>query len=478
MLLTTYESFLQQLFDWIFPAGFLTIQYGIWFVVGSFIISVLSILLLKTPDEKWSEIARRILIIGGMLVLGLFSPVILGFYIAFLFSTNLLAIKIKSSLHRPKKFLIVFLNILGILGVIGASGVLIFFWRLVELYLIDAGFLLGIIFHLIKPIRKITLNLNSKILSASKIRIGIAFGIAFIVLCGLFAMTGFIRPYNPAPEEYTPTGTMDLKVVTYNLRQGTGREKNKYDYWQYRKDNMVAYIDTFDADFICVQEAFHFQITYLTHDLTNRSYGYTGIGRQDGTYGGEHSAILFDKERFHYITGGSFWLSETPYIPSHFNSGDDSSHRICSWARFEEITSNAQICVFSVHYGFGHIFRTEASKLITARIVEYSGGVPVILAGDFNLNKSSSGFEYLENYGAKPLQSSFHLVNVPSTYETDTYNGFNITYNNPDNMIDLIFISQAITVHTCIVSNTTYNGPDGLPHFPSDHNPVIMTCKV
>ena len=61
---------------------------------------------------------------------------------------------------------------------------------------------------------------------------------------------------------YAPYGTMDVTLVTYNIRLGTAIEDNRYDFWKFRKDWIVGYINSFDADFLCLQEAYHFQIRY------------------------------------------------------------------------------------------------------------------------------------------------------------------------------------------------------------------------
>ena len=96
---------------------------------------------------------------------------------------------------------------------------------------------------------------------------------------------------------------MDLTVVSYNIRNGAGSgEKNPYDNWDQRQDNLVDYMNTMDADFICVQEAYSFQMKYLTDNLDVRSYDYIGIGRDDGAFAGEYAGVLFDNSKFDLIS--------------------------------------------------------------------------------------------------------------------------------------------------------------------------------
>jgi endonuclease/exonuclease/phosphatase family metal-dependent hydrolase len=474
-----FSSFWEMLFQYLFPGGYLTIKQGYWITLIIFGLSSLSILLhMKSIGKK--KTFYYFLLNFGMLAITVFIPALLGLYTGFLFSNGIYSIKAhRKSLPLLNRILIVILNCMGILGIIGACGIFIFFWRYVYDYMLAGGFIVGIILYLITPIRAFYFSLPEN-LSVSRIKkIGLATGICFIVLTGAFSCLGFIRPYEPAPDIYTPSGSMDITLVTYNIRLGTGIEDNKYDFWKYRKDNIAMVMDNFDADFICIQEAFNFQIRYLTKTLQNRTYSLFGAGRDDGVVGGEHAGILFDSERFEVITGGNFWLSDYPYWPSNTWPSQHHANRVISWARFREISTDEQIFVCSVHYDSGEEWRQKANVMLNERIAEYSGDIPTIVAGDFNLNTSMSYWNLLENYGTKPLQSAYNIVHGPPPHYNTTFSGFDpATSTHTSFMIDFIFVSADVSVSTCDILNDTYTGPDGLTHYASDHYPVKATLSV
>ena len=45
-------------------------------------------------------------------------------------------------------------------------------------------------------------------------------------------------------------------------------------------------------------------------------YDYVGVGRDDGKEDGEFSPVFYKKDKFEFIDGSTFWISETPDVPS------------------------------------------------------------------------------------------------------------------------------------------------------------------
>ena len=472
-----FTSFWERVFQIVFPGGFLTIKFGLWYMLGALIISSLSLLLQRKIYNSKKILSTVILNVCIMAVF-MFVPILLGVYIGILVCNSFYSMKTHRNLPLRNKILLGILNGIGILGMVASSGIIIFFWRFLVSFVILGGFIGGILSYLVKPVRNFFFSFPLEITSQIIKTACITTSIMFIVLGGLFTSTGFIRPYIPAAKVYSPSGAMNITLVTYNIRLGTGIEEDKYDFWKYRKDNLVEYIDSFNADFLCIQEAYHFQIRYLIRTLDTRTYKYVGAGRDDGVISGEHACILFDSVKYRVITGGNFWLSDYPFYPSQTWHGTHNKDRVVTWVRFAEIASNEEIVVVSVHYDSGAEFRQKANILLNERIVQYSGNVPVIIGGDFNYNSSMSGWELMENYGTKPLQSAYHIIHGIGPHLIDTTNSFDLTYDSPTNMIDFFFVSADVTVTSCEVLQDTYIGPDTLEHFPSDHFPVIMQCLV
>ena len=68
-----------------------------------------------------------------------------------------------------------------------------------------------------------------------------------------------------------------------------------------------------DVDILGIQEALPNQIDYLSNQL--KDYNYIGKGRNGGN-SGEYSAIYFKSEKISLKEEETFWLSETPRVPS------------------------------------------------------------------------------------------------------------------------------------------------------------------
>jgi hypothetical protein len=129
----------------------------------------------------------------------------------------------------------------------------------------------------------------------------------------------------------------NLIVATFNIRMDTPNDN--LDSWKHRKDMVNGLIRFHDFDVFGIQEGFHHQIMDI---LEPGGYDYVGVGRDDGKDAGEHSAIIYKKERLLVLDEGNFWLSETPDVPG---KGWDATccNRICSWAKFKDIHSNESV---------------------------------------------------------------------------------------------------------------------------------------
>ena len=103
-----------------------------------------------------------------------------------------------------------------------------------------------------------------------------------------------------------------LNVATYNLRMDT--PSDNLDAWEHRKENVNGLIRFHDFDIVGTQEGFHHQLLDIT---AAGDYAYVGVGRDDGINEGEHSAIVYKKDRFEVLNSGDFWFSETPETPSY-----------------------------------------------------------------------------------------------------------------------------------------------------------------
>ncbi len=223
-----------------------------------------------------------------------------------------------------------------------------------------------------------------------------------------------------------------LTVISYNIRYNNPDDGDNI--WENRRDNAVIMVNMENPDFLCVQEAYYVQLSYLLNSL--QKYSYIGLGRDDGKQGGEHMAILYRKDRFEVVAHGDFWLSETPDVCSR--GWDAVCHRIVTWGYFLDKQTGKHVYCFNTHLDHvGEVARRESVKLITQRIKEIvkDKKAPVFLTGDFNSDINSEIFDPLK----KVLKQA--RKDAPVTDSKGTFNGWGSAPNNI--VIDHIFYKNA-----------------------------------
>jgi endonuclease/exonuclease/phosphatase family metal-dependent hydrolase len=232
--------------------------------------------------------------------------------------------------------------------------------------------------------------------------------------------------------------------------------------WSYRKEAVKALVRYHDFDIFGTQEGFLHQLRDVC-ELPE--YTYFGAGRDDGKEAGEHSAIVYRKDRFTILDSGNFWLSETPDTPG---KGWDATccNRICSWAKFKDKLSGAEFYFFNVHFDHqGVVARRESGQLMIEKIRQIAGDAPVIATGDYNSTPETEQIQALSAF----LHDARSVSEQPPYGPEGT---FNRRFSNPigKNRIDYIFTSDAFRVAKYAVL-TDYRE---FPFYPSDHQPVVV----
>ncbi len=252
-------------------------------------------------------------------------------------------------------------------------------------------------------------------------------------------------------------------VASFNIRLDTPRDGNNA--WQYRKDLANDLIAFHDFDIFGVQEAYKHQLDDICR---MEQYAVTGQGRDGGTKG-EHSAIIYKKERFTLLQSGDFWYSDTPH---KVGKGWDATccNRICSWGKFKDNLSGKTFFFFNSHFDHqGKVARRESAKLLLAKIAEIAGDYPVFSVGDYNAEPETEPMQI--------LVSSGKLLNAYETTQTPPYGTIGTFHNyrleGPfERRIDHI-------LHTCEISILKYAALNETPHgrFPSDHYPIMVVAE-
>lgn len=287
-----------------------------------------------------------------------------------------------------------------------------------------------------------------------------------------FVMVVFlITACNNVSGNYDRMDGHPFKVMTYNIRYDNAQDS--LNAWTYRKDKVANLIQFHEADIIGMQEALFNQVNYLDEQLTD--FDWCGEGRDDGKEAGEFSPIFYNTNLFTLLEDSTFWLSETPEVPS--KSWDSSLNRIVTWAKFTYKPTGTDFYFFNTHFDHrGQIAREESAKLLVLKITDIVGSEPVILTGDFNSTPESFPYTVIvgtaESEAMVPLKDAFNHSILPHHGALKSSSGFAVTDSLRGNRIDYIFVRNNIEVLKHGILTDFQEG-----NFPSDHLPVLAQIK-
>lgn len=275
-----------------------------------------------------------------------------------------------------------------------------------------------------------------------------------ILLLMLFTHSG----YCTAPKK---TGDQNLTILTWNIRYNNpGDGANA---WPNRKDKVFALLREAKPQIICLQEVLSGQMDDLTNALPQ--YSSFGAGRDDGNRQGEWVPVFFDKNRYQFLSGDHFWLSETPDVPGKLG-WDAVCARMVTWVALADRTSHDTLFVFNTH--FDHVgvkARLMSAQLLTRAADSLAGNHPAIIAGDFNSTVRDSLYTVIIESGFKDSRTVSATAPIGPEY---TFTGFHVS-SKPGDRIDFIFVRNTKPIQNYIVSDDNLNG-----FYPSDHLPVIL----
>lgn len=250
-----------------------------------------------------------------------------------------------------------------------------------------------------------------------------------------------------------------LTVATYNIRFDNPNDTGNL--WKDRSSHLCNLLLFHQIELFGTQEGLIHQLEDIKSSI---GFQYVGLGRDKGGKEGEFSAIFFNPNKLKLLDHGTFWLSETPDVPS--KGWDAALNRVCTWGKFKS-SKGKVFFVFNVHYDhIGQKAREESSRLVLQKISEINATkLPIILMGDFNVTPENAAYETVIQQSN--LQDSRLISSIPSIGNQGTFNGFNWD-KLPEGIIDHIFVSPKIKVNRHGILTDNYG-----KKYPSDHFPVI-----
>ena len=257
-----------------------------------------------------------------------------------------------------------------------------------------------------------------------------------------------LEPLKLTPRSHSTKGS--ITMLDWNIQVGSdaGMFRNS---WKRRKRLLSIVLSREVPDILCVQEALKEQIDFIQTNIPG--YRYVGVGRDDGKSEGEHCAIFY-RGKIECLDSGTFWLSDTP--DSCENTWDAIFKRICTWARFRDVSTGKKFCIFNTHFPLIPEARDKAVKLLLQRMKTDCPRGNMILCGDFNCNPASGPWKAIQKAGF--TDAEFALTK--NQKRTKTFH----LYGKPTDCIDAVFFPKNVKMLKHRVIKDIFGN-----RYPSDH---------
>ena len=257
-----------------------------------------------------------------------------------------------------------------------------------------------------------------------------------------------------------------------------GVAKDGENSWELRKQASAAMVNELRPDIMGLQEAFDFQADYIKEQCPD--YDGVGVGRDDGKSAGEMMMIFFNTKTVELKDWGTFWLSETPEVPSF--GWDAACRRTATWALLEMRKSGKEFYYVNTHLDHqGREAEKNGLKLIVERIDSINPKkYPMVLTGDFNVLPADAVLDDLDQIMSSARATAEVTDSIPS------FNAFGKPLKHAaigDQFVDLA-TTAGLTIDyiyysgfsKCPSFHTVTESFAGVPYI-SDHYPVTAVLK-
>jgi len=270
-----------------------------------------------------------------------------------------------------------------------------------------------------------------------------------------------------------PTLAVDstFTVMTFNLRYAGGDEGERA--WEARREGVAQRVRASGADIVATQECLARQADDLQRLLPE--FALAGVGRDDGDRAGEMCAILWRREHFIKLEEGHRWHGEPGLAPSPPDA-DAACVRMFSWVILaERAAPHRRLLVVNTHLDHvGMLARQRAALRLQAFLAEHAGGLPVVLAGDFNAPAASGSPPYgllVAPDATPPLTDCFRALHPVGEVPEGTFHGF--AEEDQPARIDWILAGGGLQALRAWIDRERVNGLR-----PSDHHPVVAVLAM
>ncbi|MFT4094041.1 MAG: endonuclease/exonuclease/phosphatase family protein [Niabella sp.] len=257
------------------------------------------------------------------------------------------------------------------------------------------------------------------------------------------------------------------RILSCNIRVALDEDEPKGYGWSARKDICLKIIKDKRPDIVALQEVLKVQADDLRNFFSAyQLFGFEGPEMDPhptGYYGIAKNPILFSAKRYELLTGGTYWLSETPLVAGS-KSWDTARARHANWIRIRERCTGKEFRVVNLH--LDHVSETakiRQAEMVAQESAQYMPDFPQLLAGDFNSKFNSNVMDAIRNSNWKDSYETIHGA-TEAGFTTHEFKGERYEKGASKGRIDFIWYKGRAQPTGAAIVRDSVNGK-----YPSDH---------
>lgn len=251
-----------------------------------------------------------------------------------------------------------------------------------------------------------------------------------------------------------------VKVMSFNLRSADSNDPGENS-WTSRRPAVKAMLAAQNPLIMGCQECDPIQRKNIIED--DPRYAAIGVDL-NGPGDCEECAVFYLKDSIEVLTHATFYLSNTPDVPSRLNG--TSNYRVCTWGKMKMKKGGQEFYFFNTHLEYSAAqLRQPEMDIILGKIKEIvTEEAPMVLLGDFNCDEDDAIYNGIKNYG---FQSCRIKAAVGDSHKT--HNGF----GGYAQTLDHAFYKGFAGVNKFATDRYKYAGIT----YISDHYPIWASLK-
>ena len=282
-----------------------------------------------------------------------------------------------------------------------------------------------------------------------------------LLICIFFTLDLLSCEKSPAGGAGVENGS-SLMVMSFNVRGANNDEENDFDKWENRRDACCEMIKYVRPIIMGCQECEQEQRDYIKA----RCPGYDVVGRgrnEDGT--GSQTAIFYLRDSISVLGSGTFWLTNTPDVPSRLPGANQN--RIATWIKACHLSSDSVFYIINTHLTSTKdkydVRNTQISLILDFVKKNFGEGYPIVMTGDWNQGDDHQMFNQVYD---DSFRNARYVAKVSD--KGTTWNGFD---GSSTGKLDHIFYRGFASCSKFAVERRAWNGHA----YISDHYPIYAT---